>query len=601
MLVDDVLPDHDVHLVRSVLVNADAHTTFDAIEEPSLREDPLLRGVSWIRSLPTRALSFFEGTPPEPEEPAWDTIGELFDADGCVRLAEDPGRELVVGAAGKFWDPREPVREGLTRETFAAFDEPGHARGVLDITVHPRGSERCLLVLEARAKGTDEDSSQALSTFASFVKPAAGLIAQRALDTIKAHAETGATDLPEPTRAEVAAATGQIPEAADADLEGHRVLLRTDLGPIVAGQDGTQRIDQAASTIEQLIDRNAGVVVLGDHGPAEQARSLDEIGDLLADQLDRDVDVTDSTGKSAAQAARKVNAGEVLVLGNVREANGELVEDTAKAHAERRWVRELSQSTHVFVNDALSACLPEHASTLGFPELMPSVAGPSLVDELEALETLVQQDEPRVLALGGAKPAKRLDLIAHQLTTGRADGVLAGGLVGLMFLEADGVDTGEGTRSVLEDHGVEANLRQARAILQEHEDKIRLPTDVAIERSGERLNVPVDDLPAKGRVKDIGPETATRFADRLADADAVLAHGPMGVLEETQFGKGTHQVMARAGQADAFTVVGGGHTVHALDEDKVDPDGFDHVSLSGGALLPYLAGENLPSLDALEA
>lgn len=113
MLVDDLLSDSDVHLVRSVLVDTDAETAFEAIEEPSIREDPLLRGVAWIRSLPTRALSFFEGAPPDPQESAWDTIGDLFDANGGLRLGEDPGRELVLGALGKFWDPREPVEKNL--------------------------------------------------------------------------------------------------------------------------------------------------------------------------------------------------------------------------------------------------------------------------------------------------------------------------------------------------------------------------------------------------------------------------------------------------------------------------------------------------------
>lgn len=472
---------------------------------------------------------------------------------------------------------------------------------MLDITVHPRGSERCLLVFEARAKGTDDSSSQALTTFASFVKPATGLIIQRALDAIKAHAETGSARLPEPTRAEVQAATGQIPTIDDADIEGHRALLRTDVGPIVPEKDGRQRLDQAADTIRTLLDRGAGVVLLADHGPPEHARQLDAIGDLLAERLDRDVALCDSTGEQAARAARKIGSGEVLVLDNVRVAPGEQVEDTAKAHAERPWVRDLAQGTNVFVNDTLSACLNEHASAPGFAELMPAVAGPGLVRELEALETLVQQDEPRVLALGGAKPAERLDLIAHQLTTGRADRVLAGGLVGLMFLETRGVGTGEGTRAVLEEHGVDDQLRQARAILEEHEENLHLPTDVAIERSGERLNVPVDELPAKGRVKDVGPDTATRFASRIQDAEAVLVHGPMGVYEDSPFGQGTHRVLDATASCEAYTVVGGGHTVHALGGDKIEPEDFNHVSLSGKALLPYLAGENLPGLDALEA
>lgn len=605
MLVDEILPDDDVKLVRSTVVEADAETTYDAIERARMDEDPVLRSIGWLRRLPERALALFEGAPPEPET-TYETIGDLFDADGCIRLAEDPGRELVVGAVGRFWSPGEPLETGLDRAAFEDFDGPGFARCVLDLTVHPRGPDRSLLVLEVRALATGDRSRQALTRFARFVEPAASLIARRALAVVQATAEGATAGTPaevrEPTETEIAAATGRVPTLDDAEIEGRRILLRADLdAPHVDGELDGRHLERPASTIRRLADRDAGVVVIGQQtGPkAGQSPSLKEHAGILAELLARDVRFSEHVDdEAAARAVGKVGSGEVLVLDNTLGAEGETAPVDASTHAKRAWVQRLAESVDLYVNDDFAASHSATASMVGLPRMVPSVAGPNLLADLEALDRLGQAEGPRVMVLGGADLDRSLDVLAHQLAEGTVDEVLAGGLLGLVLLELDGVDTGEGTRSVLEDHGALEHVN-ARALLDQHRDRITLPIDVAIERGGERLDVPVDQLPTQGRIGDIGTDTVNRFADHVTDAGSVLVHGPMGVVEDPAFERGTHGVLSAAAKARGFSIVGGRETVIALRTERIDPGQLDHVIPGGRALTIHLAGDQLPSLAAL--
>lgn len=609
MLVDEILPEYDVNLVRSTLVDADARATYRAIERAEVQEDAIVRSVTWLRRLPERAIALFEGTPPEPE-PDHGTIGDVLEAEGCIRLAEDPGRELVVGAVGRFWSPTETLETGLDREAFEAFDERGYARGVLDFAVHPRGPDRSLLVLEARARANDARSRQALTRFARFVEPAAGLVAQRALGVVEATAEAGREGptrrLPEPTRTEVAAATGRFPTVDDAEIGGRRVLLRADLdAPSLDGEDTRLHLGRAAATIDTLLTRDAGVVVLGqqtpDDGEGRGAPSLEGHAQVLAEVLDRDVRFVDGVDDAdAARAARKTGTGEVLVLGNVLAAEGEMEATDPEAHAQRSWIRRLAGVVDLYVNDDLATAHRAHASVVGLPRQLPTVAGPHLLADLDALDRLGQADRPRVMALGGDDLDRSLDVLAHQLAEGTVDEVLAGGLLGLVLLEVDGVDTGEGTRAMLEEHGALDHVN-ARALLEEHRDEITLPIDVAIERGGERLDVPVEQLPTRGRVGDVGSDTVNRFAASVADAGSVLVHGPMGRIGEPAFERGTHGVLSAAAEADGFTVVGGRETVAAMRRERIGDHELDRVVPGGAALTAYLAGNELAGLVALEA
>jgi len=84
------------------------------------------------------------------------------------------------------------------------------------------------------------------------------------------------------------------------------------------------------------------------------------------------------------------------------------------------------------------------------------------------------------------------------------------------------------------------------------------------------------------------------------NAKTVFMKGTAGHCEEKQFCKGTKRILNAIIKSKAFSVLGGGHLNTALKDLKIDKNKFNFVSLSGGALLEYLAGKKLPGLEVLK-
>lgn len=389
------------------------------------------------------------------------------------------------------------------------------------------------------------------------------------------------------------------------ELEGSRVIARVDINaPIEDGTvTGTARLDAAASSIKALVEEGAGVVMLGHQGRPGRPdfTSLEQHAGLLEDRVGQDVTFTPHVDdKEAVDAVKRVEPGEILLLDNVRGAEGEIENLNPEEHAERSWVQRLAGEADAFVLDGFSVAHRSHASIVGFPRLVPSAAGPLLKQELDALER-VESDEQdrRVLVLGGTKIRDALDVIEHHLDDDRADLILTGGIVGEAFLHARGHKLGDATVAVMDKFEAFDAMNQVERLLEEHGPRIATPEDLAYEADGKREEILLDELPVDSPVLDIGPESALAYAQEIHDADTVVVNGPVGAYERRGFAAGTDRLLESCATSTGFTLIGGGHTVTALERAGWRTDDFSHVSLAGGALVRYLSGDPLPGLESL--
>ena len=101
-------------------------------------------------------------------------------------------------------------------------------------------------------------------------------------------------------------------------------------------------------------------------------------------------------------------------------------------------------------------------------------------------------------------------------------------------------------------------------------------------------------------ILDIGPETAARYAERLAAAGTIVWNGPLGVFEHAEFAAGTRRVAEAVAASAAFSIAGGGETLAAIEQFKVG-DRISYISTGGGAFLEFLEGKTLPAVAILEA
>ena len=338
----------------------------------------------------------------------------------------------------------------------------------------------------------------------------------------------------------------------DADVAGKRVLVRADLNvPLEAGKvaDDT-RIRSSLPTLELLLERGAAHVAVCSHlgrpkGPDPAfaiAPVAARLGELLSDER-------------------------IEVLENTRFDPGETKNDPDSA-------ARLARGRDLYVDDAFGSAHRAHASTEGVAHLLPAYAGLLLERELEMLGRLLGEVErPFVLVAGGAKVDDKIGVL--ESLGQRADAVLVGGKMA-------------------------EQLRQENPLPYDAE----LPTDVvaaaAFEADAESRIAPYDDVPSGWLGLDIGPATRESFAAAIRDARTVFWNGPMGVFEWPRFAEGTNAVAHAVAEADAFTVVGGGDSVRAVQELGL-ADRVSWVSTGGGASLELLEGKELPGVAAIPA
>jgi len=385
----------------------------------------------------------------------------------------------------------------------------------------------------------------------------------------------------------------------DIDVAGKRVFLRVDFNvPMDEGRiidDG--RIRAALPTIEYLREQGAKVII-GSHlgrpkGKRDPKLSLSPIAARLGELLGQAVKTADCcTGEDVERAVDSLEAGEVLLLENLRFHAEEEANDPAYAKA-------LASLAEVYVNDAFGTAHRAHASTVGIAEHLPAVAGFVMEKEIDYLSRAVHDPaRPYVAIIGGAKVSTKMAVLEHLLD--KVDKILIGGGMANTFFKAEGFEIGE---SLVEDDYVEA-AREVMAKAEKKGVRILLPSDVIVaERfaaDSPAKRVSVKDVPVGWRIMDVGETTIDVFAAALKGVETVVWNGPMGVIEMAPFSHGSHRlagVIATLTEAD--TIIGGGETAAAVEQVGLTSK-FSHVSTGGGASLEFLEGKELPGIAALE-
>ena len=338
----------------------------------------------------------------------------------------------------------------------------------------------------------------------------------------------------------------------EADVDGKVVLVRADLNvPLEAGRvaDDT-RIRASLPTIRLLLD-----------GGAREIRVCSHLGRPKTEEDHAKY----SMAPVRERVAELVGDDRVTVLENTRFNPGETRNDDGFA-------RELAEGCDVYVNDAFGSAHRAHSSTEAVAHLVPAYAGLLLLDELEHLGRLLGDVErPFVIVSGGAKVEDKIAVLTN--LGSRADQVLIGG-------------------KMAEDVRTENPFPF----------DVVLPTDVvaaeAFEADAASQVAPYDDVPAGWLGLDIGPETAARFAGIVRDAKTIFWNGPMGVFEWPRFAAGTTTVARAVADADAYSVVGGGDSVRAVNEAGL-AERISWISTGGGASLELLEGKELPGVAAI--
>ena len=383
----------------------------------------------------------------------------------------------------------------------------------------------------------------------------------------------------------------------DMDVRGRRVIVRVDFNvPLEEGGKiaDDSRIKGALSTIRYLLDNGAKVILMSHlgrpKGKVSEGLRLAPVAKRLGELLGKPVKTTsDCIGAEAKRVCGELNAGEVVLLENLRFHKEETANDADFA-------KELASYADLYVNDAFGTCHRAHASTEGIAKHLPAAAGFLVAKEIEYFDKVTKDPEkPYVAILGGAKVSDKIEVIRN--LSDKVDAILIGGAMAYTFLKSKGICIG---RSKLEEDKVEL-ARDLLIKAEEKKIKFLLPADhVVSDRidAEARAEISDTDIPPDKIGLDIGPGTIKTFKEVLGGAKTVVWNGPVGFFELEQFKKGTEELANFLAVSGATTVIGGGDTAAAVNKLGL-ADRMSHISTGGGASLEYLEGKELPGIAAL--
>ncbi len=417
----------------------------------------------------------------------------------------------------------------------------------------------------------------------------------------------------------------------DIDLGGKRILVRADYN-VPIGDMGEitddYRIKKSLPTLQYLLEQGCSLVICSHLGRPEglndKKASLRPIADRLSKLLGREVSfAADCIGEEAEQKAYALQQGQVLLLENLRYHPEEEANDD-------EFARSLAKLGEVFVEDAFGVVHRDHASLVGVPKYLPSVAGLLLENEVDTITNIMENPErPLMAVIGGAKIADKIDILNRFIDI--ADFVAVGGAMANTFLLAEGIDIGK-SKAAKEDVGLAKEIiERAKAKAKHSRFVFYLPQDgvvaSSLDKTAETRIVDWDahviasvenypKLPPRNSARvlkdemilDIGPFSGAFIAGGMQLASTVVWNGAMGVTETDSlqgpvgpFAHGTETIVnAMLGEYGhkPFTMLGGGDTVGYIEERKLT-DYFNHVSTGGGTSMELMSGKSLPGVEAL--
>ncbi len=400
----------------------------------------------------------------------------------------------------------------------------------------------------------------------------------------------------------------------DYDLRGKTVLVREDmnspLDPVSKEPRDITRIRESLPTIKELSKKGAKTVILIHQGNDIEYHSFGstEPHARIASQfLGKPVDfIDDVCGPAARNKIQLLKNGQILMLENVRYMAEEMtlfemkINPSPEAQAKSVIVSKLAPLADLYICDAFAAAHRSQPTLVGFEEVMPSAMGRLLEKEMASLSRLLKNPEkPCLFVLGGAKIQDAFMMMSCVLESNVADLILTTGLVGQIMLLAKGVSLGNPSREFIKKKSLDEYIEKAKGILAKFEKRIIVPVDFAYSQSGQRKEIKVSQLPVDQLIADIGSESAAEYARLIKGAKTIFFNGPAGVFEKPETELGTKTVLSAIAESDAYSVLGGGDSIAAVNKFKL-ADGISYISTGGGALVRFLSGEELPIITALK-
>ena len=391
----------------------------------------------------------------------------------------------------------------------------------------------------------------------------------------------------------------------DIDIKGKKVIMRVDFNVPLDKETNskitdTTRVDAAMPTIEYILSQGASLILMSHlgrpKGEANPKYSLKPVYDYLKTKLPNNkvIFANDCIGEEVKKTASSLNAGDVLLLENLRYHAEEEKNDA-------NFSKQLADLADVYVNDAFGTAHRAHASTAGIvvaKPSMPAVAGFLMEKEIKYLgDAVAEPKRPFVAIIGGAKVSSKISVLKNLLN--KVDTLIVVGGMAYTFFKAKGYEIGT---SLCEDDYIQT-AKEIMDKAKELNKTLYLPIDNVVadkfDNDANRKIVDCNAIPSGWMGMDVGDKTLKEIENILKSAKTIVWNGPLGVFEMSNFAKGTFETAKFIANSGAVSIIGGGDSVSAVNKSGV-ADKMTHISTGGGASLEFLEGIELPGIKVLQ-
>ncbi len=395
----------------------------------------------------------------------------------------------------------------------------------------------------------------------------------------------------------------------EVNLDGRTVLVRVDINSPLDPETNVflddTRIQRILPTLNRL--SKSKVVLLAHQSRPGKKDFTSTLGHAreLGRLLGRNVKwVDDIHGEKALAAIGAMKDGDLLMLNNVRMDEQEVgLKGDFETLSEANLVQNLAQVADAFVNDAFACAHRSSASIVGFTHVLPCVAGELMSYELSKLnQALENPRRPCIAVLGGIKVDDSVIVADNMLRKAICDHVWVTGGVANLFLHLSGFDLGEVNVQFLKNELGDAwdtTVLTASKLLADFPECVIMPSDVAANVEGNRVDLSINQLPIEAPLFDLGITSIRALSKAIKSAGTIILNGPAGVFEMSDFALGTIEMLNACAESDGYAVMGGGHTATLVSQRGLASK-MGHVSTGGGACLDLLAGRVLPGLASLQ-
>lgn len=372
----------------------------------------------------------------------------------------------------------------------------------------------------------------------------------------------------------------------DLDVKGKKVLLWADLNSEIKNNkpSNSERIKQHSKTISLLKRKKAKLIVISHQSrPGKKDFTSLKKHAALVNKLTQIKFIDDIIGKKSESAINNLKDGEAILLENIR-----YLRDEYRLKGKNKIVDFFKEKIDIYINDAFSMCHRDEASLTLIPKKIKTKAiGPVLENELKNAEKIKYNINNSLFILGGNKVAD-IQLLLNKKN------IMPTGTLALLVLIAKGYDLGKKQTTALK------NQLKFIPKIKKNLKNIKIPKDLAFNVNGKRKDIPKEKFPINHLALDIGKETIEYYKNEIKKTKRIFWKGTAGDNSKKYFELGTKELLKSVEKSNAFIVIAGGHSQTAISRYKINIKNKSYLSLSGGALVHYIAGKKLPGLEVLK-